>query len=50
MDAVSTFSDYKKLPEGIVAPMVISGDFGNFEVTKYEVNPTIDEAIFKPTN
>jgi len=50
MEAVATFSDYKKLPEGIVCPMSIGGDFGDMEVTKYEVNPTIDEAIFKPTN
>lgn len=49
-DAITTFSDYKKLPEGIVCPMIIGGDFGDMEVTKYEVNPTIDEAIFKPTN
>lgn len=50
VEAVTTFSDYKKLPEGIVCAMVIGGDFGNMEVLKYEINPTIDEAIFKPTN
>ena len=49
-DAVTTFSDYKKLPEGIVCPMTIGGDFGDMEILKFEVNPTIDEAIFKPTN
>jgi hypothetical protein len=50
MEAVTTFSDYKKLPEGIVCPMVIGGDFGDMEVQKYEVNPAIDDAIFKPSN
>jgi len=43
-------SNYKKLPEGIMFPMTMN--FGQGEVTfkSVEVNPNIDESIFKPKN
>ena len=41
------FSDFTRLPEGIVVPMVTSNGGGNREVTKIEINPVIDESIFK---
>ncbi len=41
------FSDFTRLPEGIVVPMVTSGGGGDREVTKIEINPVIDESIFK---
>lgn len=45
----STFySDYKKLPEGIVYPMSTSSGWSENEVVKLEINPKIDEAMFKP--
>ena len=47
MESSSTYGDYKKLPEGIVVPMSVVGGWGESSVTKIEVNPTIDESIFK---
>ena len=41
------FADYKKLDQGIVFPMSVTGNWGESQVTKIEVNPTIDESIFK---
>lgn len=49
MEETSTFSNYKKLPEGIVYPMNVGSGFGDAEVTKIEINPVIDESIFKPS-
>lgn len=43
------FSDYKKLEEGIVYPMSISGPWGEMVITKLDINPKIDESIFKPS-
>jgi hypothetical protein len=48
----TSFSNYKKLPEGIVYPMSITVPVGpgmNAEMTisKYEINGKVDEAIFK---
>lgn len=43
----STFlSDYKKLNEGIVYPMSIASGWGEMTITKLEINPKIDEALF----
>ncbi len=47
MENSTSFGNYKKLDEGIVLAMNISGGFGEMEITKVEVNPKIDEAIFK---
>lgn len=44
------FSDYKKLEEGIIFPMSISSNWGSSQITKIEINPVIDESIFKPAN
>lgn len=53
-ELVTTFSDFKKLPEGIVVAMSSVVPLGNgmtaeYTVSKIEVNKTIDEALFKPT-
>lgn len=50
MDAVQTFSNYKKLDNGYVFAFSISG-FGGGEITftKIEVNVPVDPALFKPT-
>ncbi len=40
------FSDYKKLDEGIVYPMSISGEWGEMSITKLEINTKVDESIF----
>jgi hypothetical protein len=43
------YSDYKKLDEGIVYPMSVAGGWGESETVKLDINPTIDESIFKPS-
>jgi hypothetical protein len=48
MDVTNEFSNYQKLPEGIVVPMGIKSNFGDLAINKVEVNSVIDEAIFKP--
>lgn len=49
-EAVTTFSNYKKIDEGVVYPFSIGGDWGDTEVTKISINTKVDESIFKPTN
>lgn len=46
----SFFSNFKKLDEGIVYPMNVVAGWGEIEVVKFEINPKIDESIFKPAN
>jgi hypothetical protein len=46
MESSTFFSDYKKLDEGIVYPMSISGEWGEMTITKLEINPKVDESIF----
>jgi hypothetical protein len=41
------FSNFQKLPEGIVVPMTIGQTQGEVNITKYEVNKPVDESIFK---
>lgn len=48
VDVPTTFSNYQKLPEGIMVPFSIGLPFGEMKITKVEVNKTIDENIFKP--
>jgi len=46
----SFYSNYKKLDEGIVYAMNINSGWGETEVQKLEINPVIDESVFKPGN
>jgi hypothetical protein len=46
MDVISNFSNYQKLPEGIVVAMSIGLPFGELNVKKVEINKPVDEAIF----
>lgn len=51
-EVTTSYSNYQKLPEGIVIPHAMSVPFGpgvNFDltITKAEVNKPIDESIFK---
>lgn len=50
MDVTTNLSNYKKLPEGIVVPMSLGLPVGELTITKVEVNPPVDEKIFKPDN
>ncbi len=43
----TTFSNYKKLPEGIFYAMTVTSGFGDAEFVKVEINPKIDESEFK---
>ena len=44
------FSNFKKLPEGILFPMTMGTGQGEIAFKTIDVNPTIDESIFKPKN
>lgn len=55
MEMATTYSNFQKLPEGIVVPMSMNIPLGpgmnvDFALSKVEVNKAIDEAIFKPSN
>ena len=50
MELATNYSNYTKLPEGIVVPMSITLPFGELTVSKVEINKPIDEKIFKPEN
>ncbi len=47
MENASTYGNYKKTPEGLVFAMNITSGFGPMEIIKLEVNPKLDDAIFK---
>lgn len=53
MEMSTTFSNYKKLPEGVVIPMSVSIPLGpgfnaDFNLEKVEINKAVDESLFKP--
>ena len=48
VDAATSLSNYQKLPEGIMVPFSINLPFGEWIVTKVELNKPVDENIFKP--
>lgn len=49
-EVATVFSNFQKLPEGIVFPMTIESPQGPITFTSIEVNPKIDDSIFKPAN
>lgn len=42
-----TYGDYKKLAEGIVYPMSVSSEMGEVQIVKLEINPVIEDSVFK---
>lgn len=44
---VTMYSNFEKLPEGIVFPMAISSGWGVTDIVKLEINPALDESLFK---
>ncbi len=53
VEFATSFSNFQKLPEGIIIPMSISVPLGpgfnaDLSILKVEVNKAIDESIFKP--
>lgn len=47
-EATVSFSDFKKLPEGIVVPMTIESPQGPITFKSIEVNKPVNEKIFTP--
>jgi hypothetical protein len=43
------YSNYKKLPEGIVYAMTSSSEWNESTISKIEINTTIDEKLFIPS-
>jgi hypothetical protein len=50
VELITTYTDFKKFPEGIVVAMKASNDFQSITVKDVELNKPVDEAIFKPSN
>jgi hypothetical protein len=46
-EVVTSYSNYEKLPEGIIVPKSITLPFGELIISKITINGTVDEAIFK---
>lgn len=49
-DQFTDYSGFEKLPEGIVVAKTISLPVGDVTLSKVQLNPAVDENIFKPTN
>jgi hypothetical protein len=49
-EQAQNFSDYKKLDNGYVFPFSMTGfGPGELKITKIDVNPKVDESLFKPS-
>ncbi|HMO33638.1 MAG TPA: hypothetical protein PKE07_11645 [Lacibacter sp.] len=53
VEVSTSFSDYKKLPEGIVVPMSVTVPLGpgmdvDMQIEKVEINAKVDASLFKP--
>jgi hypothetical protein len=48
MEQTTNFSNYEKLPEGILVAKSLTLPFGELIVSKITINETIDENVFKP--
>ncbi len=50
-EQAQAFSNFKKLDNGYVFPLSLTGfGPGELKITKVDVNPTLDQSIFKPSN
>lgn len=47
VETTTNFSNYEKLPEGIVVAKSMTLPFGELNFTKFTINGTVDESIFK---
>jgi hypothetical protein len=43
----TSFSNFEKLNEGIVYPMAVASGWGVADIVKLEVNPKLEDSIFK---
>lgn len=48
IEAIITYSNYKKLDSGIVVAMAQGGSMGDMEMTSVSVNSGVDESMFQP--
>jgi hypothetical protein len=48
MESTTSFSNFEKLPEGIIYPMAISSEWGTADVIKVDVNPIFEPSLFQP--
>jgi outer membrane lipoprotein-sorting protein len=47
-EQIRSFSNFKKLPEGVVMPMSMGlSGVGEITIKKFEINPKVDESIFE---
>lgn len=46
-EVITNYSNYEKLPEGIMVAKSIALPFGELNITKVTINATVDESIFK---
>ncbi len=46
-EVITNFSNYEKQPEGILVAKSIGLPFGELNITKVTINPSVDESIFK---
>ena len=49
-ESIVSFSNYKKLSEGIVYPMTIESPQGPVTFSSVEINPKIDASVFSPSD
>ena len=47
VEITTNFSNYEKLPEGILVAKSVTLPFGEMNITKIIINGTVDESIFK---
>jgi hypothetical protein len=47
MENTTMYSNFEKLNEGIVFPMAISGGWGVTDIVKLEINPKLEDSLFK---
>jgi hypothetical protein len=48
MDIATTFSNFKKFPEGVVIPLKAKNDYQEITVTDVEINKPVDDKLFRP--
>lgn len=48
MDIATTFSDFKKFPEGIVLAMKAKNDYQDITITEVEINKPVADSLFRP--
>ncbi len=47
IESSTLYSNYTRLPEGIVNPMAVGGGWGETIFTKIEINPKLEDSVFK---